>query len=163
MQSRQIRKLAPAGAQATDAQTGPVPVTQSALLLPVGTHTYALPVDSVREVVESPAVTRLPTAPDVFSGIFNLRGEIVPLLDTARWFGEGEIPNPPFAVVVETVLGNVALSATGMPLTADLGDAVDQSELAGTSAIYKVGRQSVVMIDIDSAFAPKATREGPPQ
>ena len=63
--------------------------TMQALLLPVGDDLYALPMDWVREVVAAPTVTRLVTAPSVVLGLFNLRGQIVALLDTAALLGNG--------------------------------------------------------------------------
>ena len=60
-----------------------------ALLLPVEGDLYALPMDWAREVVAAPPLTRLVTAPPIVLGLFNLRGQIVPLLDTAALLGMG--------------------------------------------------------------------------
>ncbi len=63
--------------------TAPAPSVnagQLALLIPVGSDTYALPLEAVREVVVDPRVTELPTSPAVVRGVFNVRGDIVPLL-----------------------------------------------------------------------------------
>ena len=53
------------------------------VLLPVGDELYAVPMESVREVVADPPITTLATAPPLVFGLFNLRGQIVPLFDTA--------------------------------------------------------------------------------
>ncbi|HLF98822.1 MAG TPA: chemotaxis protein CheW [Methylococcaceae bacterium] len=42
---------------------------------------YALPAASVERVVRAVAVTSLPQAPEIVSGIVDLRGRIVPVLD----------------------------------------------------------------------------------
>jgi len=48
-----------------------------------GRERYCLPVAEVEEVVEWPALTRIPLVPPFLKGIFNLRGVIVPVLDIA--------------------------------------------------------------------------------
>jgi len=73
------------------------------LLVPVGADWYALDMASVREVVAFPLLTRVPTAPAALLGLFNLRGEIVPLFDTAALLDAGRMAGvASFAVVVLT-------------------------------------------------------------
>ena len=79
--ARRVRRVRPATVTGDRMQ---------AVLLPVGADIYALPVDWVRQVVAAPRVTRLVTASSVALGLFNLRGEIVPLLDVAALLGVGE-------------------------------------------------------------------------
>jgi len=48
-----------------------------------GRERFCLSVLEVEEVVEWPAVTRIPLTPAFLMGVFNLRGTIVPLIDIA--------------------------------------------------------------------------------
>ena len=48
-----------------------------------GRERFCLSVLEVEEVVEWPAVTRIPLSPSFLAGVFNLRGTIVPLIDIA--------------------------------------------------------------------------------
>jgi purine-binding chemotaxis protein CheW len=48
---------------------------------------FAIPVDNVQEIVEFGQVTKVPNAPDYMLGIINLRGQILPLLDTKLKLG----------------------------------------------------------------------------
>ena len=84
-------------------------------------------------MVAGPTVTPLATAPAVVLGLFNLRGEIVPLFDTAALLGVGHRHAGRFAAVVHTAHGPAALAATGFPQRADLGHR-RPSELRGTPA-----------------------------
>lgn len=52
-----------------------------------GRERFCLSVLEVEEVVDWPLVTRIPLAPSFLTGVFNLRGTIVPLVDIA--FTEG--------------------------------------------------------------------------
>jgi len=110
-----------------------------ALLIPVASETYAVPLGSVREVVVSPRVTPLPTAPDAVRGVFNLRGDVVPLFDTGRILGLASIVGEPYAVLVETEHGVAGLLATDMPVTVRLHESVGHSDLEGTTETYLVG------------------------
>lgn len=64
-----------------------------------GRERFCLSVLEVEEVVDWPAVTRVPRGPAFLMGIFNLRGSIVAIVDIA--FTEGRRPDlPPRHVVV---------------------------------------------------------------
>lgn len=88
-----------------------------------GRERFCISVLEVEEVVDWPAVTRVPLAPAFLMGIFNLRGTIVPLMDIA--FTEGRRPGLlPKHVVVAAFQGE----AHGQDLR--LGIAAD--EVIGT-------------------------------
>lgn len=119
-----------------------------ALLLPVGTDLYALPVEWAREVVAAPSVTSLATAPEWVLGLFNLRGQIVPLLDTARLLGTGSIDTAAFAVVINFRQGLAGLATTSMPRREVLETSAGPSELPGTAGRYRVGDQVATVLDV---------------
>ncbi len=50
-------------------------------------ETYGINVLRVREVLESISYTRVPTAPPVLKGVFNLRGSVIPVYDLAVKLG----------------------------------------------------------------------------
>jgi purine-binding chemotaxis protein CheW len=120
-----------------------------ALLVPVGLDLYAVPMDGVREVVRVPQLTKLPTAPALVLGLFNLRGEIVPLLDTPALMGHSRLPDWSFVAVVRSSLGPAGLAATSLPEPADLGEPVGSSESPATAGTYAVGRRLAVLLDIE--------------
>ncbi len=53
----------------------------------LGDEKFAISVDSVQEVVELDHITKVPQTPDYMLGIINLRGKILPLLDTCLKLG----------------------------------------------------------------------------
>ncbi len=70
-----------------------------------GRERFCLSVLEVEEVVDWPALTRIPLSPAFLMGIFNLRGTIVPLVDIA--FTEGRRPGLlPRHVVVAMLKGD---------------------------------------------------------
>lgn len=57
------------------------------LTFALGNEKFAIPVTNVQEVVELGQVTKVPNAPDYMLGIINLRGRVLPLLDTKLKLG----------------------------------------------------------------------------
>jgi len=57
------------------------------LTFALGDEKFAIPVDHVQEVVEFGQVTKVPNAPLYMLGIINLRGRVLPLLDTKLKLG----------------------------------------------------------------------------
>ncbi|TFC93181.1 chemotaxis protein CheW [Cryobacterium sinapicolor] len=124
-----------------------------AVLLPVGPDLFAVPIDRVREVVAAPPLTRLVTAPRLVLGLFNLRGQIVPLLDTAALLGLPVIDAVAFAVVLQTRHGLLGLAVTGFPRRAMLDGLIGPSELVGTAGTFRVGERVAVLLDPDTLLA----------
>jgi purine-binding chemotaxis protein CheW len=124
-----------------------------ALLIPVGLDLFAVPMTSVREVVAAPLLCSLPTSPAAILGLFNLRGEILPLFDTAALIGLGRLAGWPFAAVVQTPLGPAGLGASDLPESAALGEQIGPSESFGTAGTYAVGQRLAVLIDVGPLLA----------
>ena len=125
----------------------------------MGPDLYAVPMDGVRKVVRAPLLTKLPTAPALVLGLFNLRGEIVPLLDTPALMGLSRIPDWPFVAVVRSSLGLAGLAATAFPEPAALGQLVGPSESPATAGTYAVGGRLAVLLDIEELLG-GASRRG---
>ncbi|WNG30914.1 purine-binding chemotaxis protein CheW [Cystobacter fuscus] len=62
------------------------PPAREILLFTLESQRYALPLEDVRELVRAVRLTPLPRAPSVVEGLFNLRGELIPVLDMRRRF-----------------------------------------------------------------------------
>jgi purine-binding chemotaxis protein CheW len=57
------------------------------LMFNVRNTTYAVPIGSIREVVELQSLTRMPLAPAVVPGVLNLRGSVIPVVDLSVRIG----------------------------------------------------------------------------
>jgi purine-binding chemotaxis protein CheW len=53
----------------------------------LGGEDYGIDVLSVREIIRTPSITKMPNAPDSVDGIINLRGTVVPIHSLRRRFG----------------------------------------------------------------------------
>jgi CheW-like domain len=128
-----------------------------AILFPIGGDWFALPIGSLRRVIADPVVAPLPTAPPTVLGVFNVRGEIVPLLDTAALLGLGGIRSTPFAAVLDTPWGLAALAAAGMPEPVELGGRVEAAQVPsvpGAQAAHEAGDRVAVLLQPEALLAP---------
>lgn len=60
---------------------------QRFLQFSLGQEVYAVPLLSVKEVIAFPEITPIPSAPNHFLGIMNLRGKIISIIDLRTKFG----------------------------------------------------------------------------
>jgi purine-binding chemotaxis protein CheW len=124
------------------------------LLLHVDDELFAVAMTAAREVVVAPELAPVPTATSTVAGVFNLRGEIVPVFDTAALLGLGTISSVAYVAVVETGLGPAGLAITEVGESEELGDAIGATETPGTVASYALGTRVVVLIDVETLLAP---------
>jgi len=87
-------------------------------------HLFGTPVPQVQEVIQYQTMTRVPLAPEVVSGLINLRGQIVSAIDLRRRLGLKDRPEDqlPMNVVVRTNEGAVSL------LVDEIGDVIEVEE-----------------------------------
>ncbi len=52
----------------------------------IGDEEYAIPILNIQEIIKPIAYTRVPRTPNYVLGMFNLRGNVIPLIDLRRKF-----------------------------------------------------------------------------
>jgi purine-binding chemotaxis protein CheW len=152
-----------------ESQTGPRIQQQRFLTFRLEQQVYALPAESVSEVIHVPAVARVPQAPPALLGIANLRGAIVPLVslrgllgvvDAASYSTSRAIVlagNPPAAVAVDAVHALVSIEVDRIEAhQVKLGGGAHE-RLTGA---FQTASGTVKVLDIqvmlDTAFAKRA-------
>ena len=123
------------------------------LIIPVNSEFYAVPMDSVRQVLRRAEVTPVPLPPPGLLGVINVRGEILPLLDTGVLTGSGALTATPYSVLVHTETELVALAAANMPITADFDEPVAAGTRSGEKGVYSSGGRLVVLLDLEELVA----------
>lgn len=66
----------------------------------IGQDQYGVDIMSVREIKEWSNVTRLPRQPEYVSGVLNLRGVMVPVIDLRCRFGDGLTECSPTHIII---------------------------------------------------------------
>lgn len=89
------------------------------VLCTVGTETFALPVEHLREIVPLPAITPLPACPPWVLGIAHIRGTLLSVLDLAQICRAKGESQPEHVVVVQSPRGPLGL-AVGKVLSSQL-------------------------------------------
>ncbi len=59
-------------------------ILKSYLTFALGGELFAIDVFQVKEIIEFPSVTKVPNAPDYLLGVMNLRGQVIPLVETRQ-------------------------------------------------------------------------------
>ncbi|MCC7013460.1 MAG: chemotaxis protein CheW [Planctomycetes bacterium] len=124
---------------------------------------FGVEVHKVQEVIRDQAMTPVPLAPDVVSGLINLRGQIVTAVDLRRRLGHPPRKDDkrPMNVVLRTEDGAVSL------LVDEIGDVVEVDEsgrepppenLRGVgreliTGVIKMERGLLLLLDTDKALA----------
>lgn len=121
-----------------------------ALLLPVGSELHALYLGVVREVVPAGLITVVPGAPSWLLGVMNLRGEILPVVDTARSLGVTDAGKRTHMAIADTSAGPAAVAATGPPEPCTLGDPAGTSERPGGCGRFAAGDRVATLLDLDA-------------
>lgn len=61
------------------------------LTFSVSDERLAMSINAVKEIIETPQVTRVPMTPDYIRGVINLRGSVVPVIDLGARLGRGPL------------------------------------------------------------------------
>ena len=68
---------------------------------------YAIDVKKIHEVLEVPRITRVPRMPGFVSGVMNLRGNVIPVMDLRQKFGLGKTELTEGTSIVVTEISDV--------------------------------------------------------
>ena len=128
---------------------------------------FAVDVARVREILEMPAITKVPQVPDYMRGIINLRGCVVPVIDLHMKFGMKEVAQTvnTCIIVVEVDMDgeNIVLGALADSVQEVIEMEPSQIEAAPhigthlkTEFLRGMGKHNerfVMILDIDKVFS----------
>jgi len=128
---------------------------------------YGVSILRVKEILEYDVPTRVPAMPESITGVINLRGRVVPIIDLAVRFGlpTSAVTRRSCIVVVElTIDGEPAvmgLIADSVSQVLDLApDAIEPPPSFGTAVradflegMAQTGRKFVMLLNIDQALS----------
>jgi purine-binding chemotaxis protein CheW len=103
------------------------------LLFACGERWYAVPAPLAAEVVTFPALTRVPGAPAHLLGVFNHRGEVVPVVDLEQLVSGAPQPSAR-AVLVRLPRGVLGITATAVDDVAEVTGTFEPQGAVGVQA-----------------------------
>jgi purine-binding chemotaxis protein CheW len=131
------------------------------LVLALGEEHYALPLESVQQIISEPRITRMPIADPAILGLLNVRGDIVPLFDTAVLMHSAAGASAAFAILVATSQGPAALGVAAMPDASEIDAPNGPSSSSDERQVYPAGDRLVTLFAIEDLLV--AGRTGQPR
>ena len=141
--------------------------TQSYLSFRLGEELFAASVEKVLEILEVTKITKVPKSPAYMRGVINLRGSVLPVIDTRQKF---DMPSMVNTVNTCIMVLNIQLEADSLMLGA-LVDAVqevleiseDQIKAAPSigskyksefiEGMVKIDEEFIMILDMDKVFS----------
>lgn len=141
--------------------------SDSYLTFKVGGENFAASVNKVLNILEMSKITKVPQAPQYMLGVINLRGQVLPVIDSRIKFGMpvSEITKNSFIIVIEVLIDEkiVQLGALVdsvnevLEVTQDtilpppsIGNRYKTDFISG---VLNVNDEFIMVLDIDKAFS----------
>ncbi|WP_025209498.1 chemotaxis protein [Hippea sp. KM1] len=70
---------------------------------------YGINIAKVKEIIKYPNLIKIPTKDSLIEGIYNLRGEVIPIVSLAKWLGINEPPDIKTRKVIITIFNNITV------------------------------------------------------
>jgi purine-binding chemotaxis protein CheW len=128
----------------------------------LGAEEYGVPISQIQEIDRLAKITKVPRAAQFIEGITNLRGEVIPVLDTRKRFDLEVKPSDDRTRIIIVDLGGVK---TGLvvdsvrevlnlarkdiaPPPAAIGAGIDQHFISGIGKV-DAGKRMIVLLDVE--------------
>ena len=128
---------------------------------------FAVDVKKVIEILEVPAITKIPLAPKYLSGIINLRGKVLPLIDTKVKFGLEPVE---FTVNTCVIVMEISVEDEVIQIGTLVDSVLEVMEIADNSiqpspsvdakykldyirGMYRKGDDFILLLNLDAVFS----------
>ena len=128
----------------------------------LGAEEYGVPISQIQEIDRLAKITKVPKAAEFIEGITNLRGEVIPVLDTRKRFDLEVKPSDDRTRIIIVDLGGVK---TGLvvdsvrevlnlakkdiaPPPEAIGSGIDQQFISGIGKV-DAGKRMIVLLDVE--------------
>jgi purine-binding chemotaxis protein CheW len=132
----------------------------------LGAEEYGIPISQIQEIDRLGKITKVPKAADFIEGVTNLRGEVIPVLDTRKRFDLEVKPADDRTRIIIVDLGGVktglVVDSVREVLNLARKDIAPPPEMIGTginqqfiSGIGKVdaGKRMIVLLDVEKIIS----------
>ena len=70
---------------------------------------YGINIAKVKEIIKYPNLIKIPSKDSLIEGVYNLRGEVIPIVSLAKWLGINEPPDIKTKKVIITIFNNITV------------------------------------------------------
>ena len=141
--------------------------TSSYLTFKLGEETFAANVSKVLNILEMIKITKVPKAPPYMKGVINLRGSVLPLIDTRIKFGMSETEfstntcilvldlylndeSVKVGALVDSVQEVIEISADQVQPPPSIGTKFKSDFIEGMA---KAGEEFIMLLDVEQIFS----------
>ena len=132
----------------------------------LGAEEYGIPISQIQEIDRLAKVTKVPKAAPFIEGVTNLRGEVIPVLDTRKRFDlEVKPPDDRTRIIIVDLGGvktglvvdsvrqvlNLAKKDISPPPEA-IGSSIDQRFISGIGKV-DAGKRMIVLLDVEKILS----------
>lgn len=124
----------------------------------LGSELFAVSLLTVKEVIAVPEMTEVPFTPDYYSGIMNLRGTVISVIDLRKKLHIGTIPHTAETAVIIVTLDNnllgVVVDSINRVLSVDPSDVSPAPPMEATARFnfiqgcYKKDKDLILFVDL---------------
>lgn len=138
------------------------------IIFSVDDQYYALPIGNVKQIIRAVHTTAVPEAPELLSGLINMGGEIIPVINIRMQF---KLPQRETAISDRIIIARTSLYTIAF-IVDDIADIADfpASDITPSSEIFprmeeyisgtaKFNGRTVLIYDIGSLFPSQAIEE----
>jgi len=133
----------------------------------LGGKTYGLAILNIKEIIEYGEITEVPMTPDFISGVINLRGSVVPVIDLSQRFSGQSIEQTKRTSIIILEVRNDDLKIE-IGITVDMVNEVldihpaeiekapslgDQIQTSFISGMAKVGGKLLILLNIENILS----------
>lgn len=144
--------------------------TRQIITFKLGEEEFGVDILQVREIEKlEQEVTRVPKAPKFVEGVFNLRGDIVPVVDLRKRFGLSlkpvgyetrviivEVNDNPVGMMVDTVTEVLRIPVSSIEDAPNITRGVDAYFLSG---VAKINDRLIILLNLERALSADETKE----
>ena len=120
--------------------------------LRVGAEAYALPVENVLEVAQLGQIAPVPGSGPYVLGVYNLRGEVLPVFDLSKLFGIEQEGEPDRLLVTEHAGRKAGFAVSEVSDVGELPDAVQEAESDFLSGASLFEGELIGIVDVPRVF-----------
>lgn len=127
----------------------------------LGNEEYAADILSVQEIIRWSHITRIPGAPSFCKGVINLRGAVIPVIDSYVRFnlGEQKVTNASRIIVFKKEENTIGMTVDNVTEVVTLGASQIEKSQAAKNAddqfireIGKLGDRLLIILDLDKVL-----------
>jgi purine-binding chemotaxis protein CheW len=149
----------------------PALISQSYLTFRLADELFTANVSKVLEILEIPKITKVPRSPNFMRGVINLRGIVLPIIDTRAKFGLPEAAdtinsciivmdvrmedqNITIGAVVDAVQEVMEITESDIQAAPAIGSRYRAEFIEG---MVKLNEQFIMVLDLDKVFSSEET------